>query len=263
MMRMDSSFVSTHYSDFNMPVRILMWSGPRNISTALMRSWGSRADTTVVDEPLYAFYLKETGLPHPGREAILKSQPTHWETVAEQLSGPIPSDKAIFYQKHMAHHLLPDVSRAWLMGDSFRHAFLIREPRAMLTSLAKVIPNPRVEDTGLPQQVELFESLRERSGESPSVIDSRHVLENPEGMLRGLCSTLKVPFDSAMLAWEEGPRETDGVWATNWYANVEKTTGFGTPRIEQADLPPQLEGVLEECASFYDQLFPHRLRTDF
>ena len=239
-----------------------MWSGPRNISTALMRSWGNRADTAVVDEPLYAFYLKETGLPHPGREAILQSQPTAWKTVVEQLSGLIPDAKALFYQKHMAHHLLPDVDREWLMEASFRHAFLIRQPRAMLASLARVIPEPRVEDTGLPQQVELFERFRNQSGAPPPVIDSRDVLANPEGMLQSLCDALDVSFDPAMLAWEEGPRNTDGVWAEHWYASVEKSTGFEPLRNEQAELPSILEPVLKECESYYEQLYPHRLRAD-
>ena len=245
-----------------MPVRIAMWSGPRNISTALMRSWGSRADTAIVDEPLYAFYLKETGLPHPGLGAILQSQPTAWRAVVEQLLGPIPAGKAIFYQKHMAHHLLLDVSREWLMEASFRHAFLIREPRAMLASLARVIPEPRVEDTGLPQQVELFERFCNQTGMPPPVIDSRDVLANPEGLLRALCAALGVSFDPAMLAWEAGPRATDGVWAEHWYANVEKSTGFEPPRREQAELHSLLEPVLKECESFYGQLYLHRLRAD-
>jgi hypothetical protein len=245
-----------------MPVRIAMWSGPRNISTALMRSWGSRADTAIVDEPLYAIYLKETGLPHPGCEAILQSQPTGWKTVVEQLSGAIPDDKAIFYQKHMAHHLLPHVSREWLMDASFRHAFLIREPRAMLASLARVIPEPRLEDTGLPQQVELFERFRNQSGTLPPVIDSRDVLANPEGMLRALCAALGVLFDPAMLVWEAGLRASDGVWAEHWYTNVEESTGFGPPRNQQEELPSHLESLLKECAAFYEQLFPHRLRAD-
>lgn len=238
-----------------------MWSGPRNISTALMRSWASRADTTVVDEPLYAFYLNETGLSHPGREEILRSQPTSWKTVAERLSGPIPDEAGIYYQKHMAHHLLPIVKRDWLMDEPFRHAFLVRNPRAMLTSLAKVIPEPRIEDTGLPQQVELFEMLQERRGSAPPVIDSRDVLENPEGMLRALCRAINVSFDQAMLMWDQGPQPTDGVWAKHWYANVNKSTGFGPPRPENSDVPSQLEPVLELCEQYYSQLYPHRLQA--
>src|SRR5687768_1916961 len=135
-----------------MPTRIAMWSGPRNVSTALMRSWGSRADTAVVDEPLYAFYLASTARDHPGRDDVLVSQPTDWREVARTLTGPIPGGKAIYYQKHMAHHLLPEVGREWL--DELRHAFLIREPRAMLSSLVKVWPEAGLADTGLAQQLE-------------------------------------------------------------------------------------------------------------
>lgn len=243
-----------------MSIRLAMWSGPRNISTALMRSWGSRVDTTVADEPLYAFYLNETGLPHPGRDDILKSQPIDWVAVAEQLSGPIPDGATVYYQKQMAHHLLPMVKRDWLMDGTFRHAFLIRNPRAMLASLAKVIPNPCVEDTGLPQQVELFKMLQEKRGSAPPVIDSRDVLENPRGMLRALCDALDLSFDPAMLAWPAGPRSTDGVWSKHWYASVEKSTGFGPPRVERTDLPFRLEPVLERCDTYYSQLHAHRLQ---
>ncbi|MDX1439069.1 MAG: hypothetical protein R3284_04115 [Rubricoccaceae bacterium] len=242
-----------------MAIRIAMWSGPRNISTALMRSWGSREDTTVVDEPLYAFYLKETGREHPGREAILKSQPTDWQEVALQLTGPVPEGKTIYYQKHMAHHLLPEVDLDWLMDPSFRHAFLIREPRAMLTSLARVVTDPRIEDTGLPQQVELFEKIRDNSGKIPPVIASRDVLQNPEAMLGTLCSALEVPFDPSMLFWKAGPRETDGVWAEHWYANVEESTTFGPPRDEFPQVSSALEPVLEVCLEHYRFLHRHRL----
>lgn len=242
------------------PVRIALWSGPRNISTALMRSWESRADTAVVDEPLYAFYLDKTGLDHPGRDEILASQPAHWRAVAAALSGPVPGGRPIFYQKHMAHHLLPEVGRAWLGGAEFRHGFLIRRPRAMLASLAKVIPNPRVEDTGLPQQAELFERLAEARGAPPPVLDARDVLEDPEGLLRALCAVLGVPFDPAMLAWAPGPRATDGVWARHWYASVERSTGFDPPRPEgAAEVPVHLESVLAACRVHYAALHAHRL----
>lgn len=243
-------------------VRIAMWSGPRNISTALMRSWESRADTTVVDEPLYAYYLAATGLDHPGRAEVLASQPNDWQTVAETLTGPVPDGAAIFYQKHMAHHLLAEVDRAWLDAPSFRHAFLIREPRAMLASLAKVIPNPRVEDTGLPQQVELFERFADRHGAPPPVIDSRDVLENPEELLRALCAALGVPFDPAMLTWAAGPRATDGAWARHWYASVERSTSFDPPKPEGSSVVPEhLHEVLDICEAHYARLHPHRLQA--
>jgi hypothetical protein len=237
-----------------------MWSGPRNLSTALMRAWENRPDTAVVDEPLYAFYLAKTGLDHPGRAEVLRAQPTDWKAVAEALTGLVPEGKPLFYQKHMAHHLLPEVDRAWLDDPSFRHAFLLREPRAMLASLARVIPHPRVQDTGLPQQVELFRRFAERAGTPPPVVDARDVLEDPEGLLRALCAALGVPFDSAMLHWPPGRRATDGVWAKHWYASVERSTGFDPPRAETAELPAHLLSVLAECEAYHAVLQEWRLR---
>jgi len=244
------------------PIRIAMWSGPRNISTALMRSWENRPDTTVSDEPLYAHYLRETGLEHPGRDDVLAAQPNDWRDVAAQLSGPVPCGKAVWYQKHMAHHVLPGVGREWLGG--FRHAFLIREPRAMLLSLDKITPNPRVVDTGLPQQLELFERVRAASpgGDAvPPVLDSRDVLQAPEPMLRALCDALGVAFTPAMLGWPAGRRDTDGVWAPHWYAQVEASTGFG-PYVERDEpLPAHLEPVLAECLPIYRALLAVRLQA--
>ncbi|MEM8600263.1 MAG: HAD family hydrolase [Bacteroidota bacterium] len=242
------------------PLRIAMWSGPRNLSTALMRSWGSRADTAVVDEPLYAHYLATTGLHHPGRDDILASQPTDWRAVAAHLSGPIPGGAAIYYQKHMAHHLLPSVGRAWLDAPSFRHVFLLRDPAAMLASLVQVLgPAVRVEDTGLPQQVELFRRIADRDGAPPPVVQARDILADPPAMLRVLCTVLDVPFDPAMLAWEPGPRPTDGVWATHWYAAVERSTGFGPPRTEAAMPPAACAPVLAACERLHGELVAHRL----
>ena len=241
------------------PVRVAMWSGPRNLSTALMRSWSSRRDTTVVDEPFYAVYLAATGLEHPGRNAVLRSQPTDWETVAGTLSGPVPGGAPIWYQKHMAHHLLPHVGRDWLDDPSFRHAFLIRDPAAMIVSLDAVTPGPRLEDTGLPQQVELFERTADRLGEPPPVIGAVDVLRDPEAVLRSLCAHLGVDFDPAMLTWSLGPRPEDGVWAEHWYASVRASTGFGPPRSEAVDLPDRLRPVLDAARPLYDHLSAHRL----
>ncbi|MEM9997645.1 MAG: HAD family hydrolase [Bacteroidota bacterium] len=238
-----------------------MWSGPRNLSTALMRSWGSRADTAVVDEPLYAHYLAATGLQHPGRGDILASQPTDWRVVAAHLAGPVPSGAPIWYQKHMAHHLLPTVERAWLDAPGFRHAFLLREPAPMLASLVKVLgANVRVEDTGLPQQVELFQRIADRDGAAPPVVQARDILADPPGMLRALCAALGVSFDPAMLAWKPGPRATDGVWATHWYAAVERSTGFALPRTSRAQPPVSCSVVLAECERLHAQLVSFRLR---
>jgi hypothetical protein len=236
-----------------------MWSGPRNISTALMRSWESRDDTFVCDEPLYAHYLSRTNVGHPGREEVLAAQETDWREVVEYLTGDIPGGKSVFYQKHMAHHLLPGMDRGWVR--SVTNAFLIRDPREMLTSLIRVTPSPTVEDTGLPQQRELFERLREESGVAPPVLDAKDILDNPRGVLDALCATLAVPFQEAMLSWQAGPRETDGVWAKFWYGAVEKSTGFQPYTPKTDPVPERLRAVYEECRVSYDKLYEHRLRA--
>jgi hypothetical protein len=240
-----------------MPTYVAMWSGPRNISTALMRSWGSRPDTFVCDEPLYAHYLVQTGLEHPGREEVIASQENDWRAVVEWLTGEIPEGKEIFYQKHMAHHLLPNIGRDWLARVS--NVFLIREPREMLTSLLRVTPNAGIDDTGLPQQWEMFTRMREETGSPPAVIDSRDVLEDPRGVLQELCAALGVRFMEAMLSWVPGPRRTDGVWAPHWYAAVEASTGFGPYRPKDDEVPPGHLGVLRECEAYYTQLYEFRL----
>ncbi len=244
---------------YAMAVRIAMWSGPRNISTALMRSWGSRSDCHVTDEPLYAHYLLATGLDHPGREATLARHETDWRRVVSWLTGPVPDGKTIWYQKHMAHHLLPDVGRDWL--DELTHAFLIRDPREMLLSLAEFLPDIRVEDTGLPQQVELFRRRRAR-GDEPAVVDSRDVLLAPEPTLRALCARLGVPFDRAMLRWEPGLRETDGAWAPYWYAKVEQTTTFGRYEPKEEPLPERLRPVYDACLPLYEELAQAKICPD-
>jgi hypothetical protein len=237
-----------------------MWSGPRNVSSALMRSFGSREDCVVVDEPFYAHYLKVTGLAHPAREATLASQPTDWRAVAKRLTAePLPEGKSLHYQKHMAHHLLDGMAGAWM--DELVHAFLIREPAAMLASLIQVWPEPTLADTGLPQQVSLFEHLCETKGFVPPVVDSADLLENPEGLLRRLCAEVGIRFDPAMLAWEPGPRPTDGVWAPHWYAQLERSTGFAPQSTTRRELPPEHQGLLQEAEALYRRLHDQRLRA--
>ena len=235
-----------------------MWSGPRNISTTLMRSWGARPDTVVCDEPLYAHYLLRSGAAHPGRDEVIAAHETDWRKVADWLTGPVPAGRRVFYQKHMAKHLLPDVGREWL--DALSHAFLIRDPAGMLASFARVVPDPTLDDTGLPLQCELFDRVAERMGSAPPVIDSRDVLENPPAVLSRLCTALGVPYTEAMLRWPAGPRDTDGVWAPYWYAAVEASTGFGPPPAAHAAVPPGLARLHEECLPFYERLAAHRIR---
>jgi hypothetical protein len=237
--------------------RIAMWSGPRNISTALLRSWGNRPDTFVCDEPLYAHYLLKTGLAHPGAEEVVRHHETDWRKVADWLTGPIPEGKAIFYQKHMTHHLLPEVGRDWLGRVS--NAFLIREPREVIVSLAKIYPNPGLEDTGFPQQLEIFSWVRRQTGRVPPVVDARDVLQAPERTLRAFCAALDVEFLPAMLSWPPGPRATDGVWAKHWYDAVLPTTTFQPYRPRTETVPTHLAGLLEEAEAIYRQLHEQRL----
>jgi len=240
------------------PIRLAVWCAPRTISTALMRSWGNRVDTAVCDEPLYAHYLKETGLPHPGADEILAQGETDWHAAVRVLTGPVPGGRRIFFQKHMAKHLLPGIDRGWLAD--LEHAFLIRDPRESLTSFHEVIPDPSLHDTGLAEQAELFVWLRERTGSIPVVVDSRDVLEDPRRVLGLWCERIGVPFDEAMLSWPPGPRETDGVWAPHWYANVERSTGFGPYRPKNRPVPDALRDVLTRCLESYEALARHRLR---
>jgi hypothetical protein len=230
--------------------RVAMWSGPRNISTAMMRSFGSRADTVVVDEPFYAHYLAVTGLDHPGRDAVLASQPNRWEDVAAALTGPLPAGVAVFYQKHMAHHLLPGMGRSWLAG--LTHAYLIRDPAHVVASYARVRDEPTLADLGYPQQLEIFRAY------GGPVVDAADVLRDPAGTLRRLCAALGIPFDEAMLHWPAGPRDTDGVWAPHWYAAVQASTGFAPYRPAPAEVPARLRPLVAAAQPYYDELAAHR-----
>lgn len=225
-----------------------------------MRAWSSRPDTAVCDEPLYARYLAATGLDHPGRDAIIKAGPTDLDTIVGQLLGPVPGGRSIYYQKHMAHHLLPGDDLAWL--DGLTHCLLIRDPAEMITSFIRVLDNPTPQDLGLPQQVALLERLTDTAGSPPPVLVARDVLESPRAMCSALCAHLGVPFDDAMLSWRPGPRPTDGVWAPYWYASVNESTGFAPYRPKPDRVPERLRAVLETCQELYDTVAQHRLVPD-
>jgi Sulfotransferase domain len=235
-------------------VRIAMWSGPRTVSTALMRAWENRPDTVVYDEPLYAFYLDRTGLDHPGRDAVVASQSTDWRVVLDQqASAPLPPGASISYGKHMTHHLLPEVDRAALAA--LRHAHLIRDPRELLASYTRVRAEPTLDDLGLRQQAEIFEAF------GGPVVDSRDLLTDPEGILRALCRALDVPFADAMLSWPAGPRDSDGVWAPYWYASVHASTGFAPYRPPAEPLPARLEPLAARCLPYYQRLHSYRISS--
>jgi hypothetical protein len=238
--------------------RIAMWSGPRNISSAMMRSWSNRPDAFVCDEPFYAHYLLKTGKPHPGADEVIRSQENDWRKVALWLTEFVPQGKSVFYQKHMTHHLLPEMDREWLGGVT--NAFLIREPREVVTSFVKIAGTPGIEDTGLRQQLDIFNWVRERTGKIPPVVDARDVLEDPPRLLRLLCDSLNVDFTDAMLSWPAGPRQTDGVWAKHWYDAVLRSTTFQTYKPKYDPVPPHLAGLLAEAEQIYTKLHEHRLR---
>jgi hypothetical protein len=240
------------------PVRIAMWSGPRNISTAMMRSFGNRPDTFVCDEPFYAYYLKSTGLEHPLAAEIVAQGETDWRKVAAWLTGDVPQGKPVFYQKQMTHHLLPEVERGWLAG--VENCFLIRDPRDVITSYVKKNYEPTAIDLGFPQQAEIFEWVCSATGRVPPVIDARDVLEDPRRVLRLLCEAVGVEFTDSMLEWALGFRETDGLWAPHWYTEVATSTTFHPYRPKVDRVPETLRGVEEECRRHYEALWRHRLR---
>jgi len=241
------------------PVRIAMWSGPRNISTAMMRAFENRGDTAVVDEPFYAAWLARSGADHPMRAEVLAAQPTDPAEVAARLTGPIPGGRMVFYQKHMAHHMIGDEDLAWM--GACRNVFLIRAPEDVLASYAQRRATFTLEELGFERQVELFEQEAQRLGRAPPVIEARDVLADPRGMLSTLCDALEIDFDAAMLSWPAGTRETDGVWAPAWYEAVERSTGFAPPRpqAKPEDLPKPLRATAESARPHYLAMAQHKL----
>jgi hypothetical protein len=209
-------------------LRIAMWSGPRNLSTAMMRSFGNRADCGVADEPFYAAYLAISGLQHPMRDEVLSRHEQDWRVVAETMTGPAPNGAPLFYQKHMTHHMLPEIGRDWMRAC--RHAFLIRHPARVLASYAGKRESVDLRDIGFFEQWELFDRAAEIAGEPPPVIDADAVLTDPRRMLTALCAALEIDFEERMLRWPAGQRQSDGIWAAHWYDAVNRSTGFGEPR---------------------------------
>jgi hypothetical protein len=238
-------------------VRIAMWSGPRNISTAMMRAWENRSDCVVWDEPLYGYYLSSTGIDHPGAKQVIEAQGTDWRNIVERCIDDPPNDKRIFYQKHMTLHLLPDMDRQWL--SSLTNCFLIREPEPVIASYAAVREDVSLDDIGFVQQAELFDYVTQISGSIPLVIDSRDFLLNPQSMLRKICIHLDVEFESNMLLWPTGARESDGVWGKYWYESVWKSSGFAPYHERPLSLDPKQQSIADQARPFYDQLYQHRL----
>ncbi|MEL7469986.1 MAG: hypothetical protein AAFN27_16150 [Pseudomonadota bacterium] len=238
-----------------MTIRVAMWSGPRNISTAMMRAWDARSDCAVMDEPFYGAYLASTGLQHPMRDEILAAHPVDWKQIAGECGAR--ADASVIYQKHMCQHMTEDAPLDWTA--SCRHAFLIRPPEEVAASFGAKWEGFGPDDLGFRRQAELFDHVSSLSGEPAPVIEARDVLTDPEATLRVLCDALAVAFDPAMLSWKPGRRSTDGIWAAHWYGSVEASSGFSPPRPAQ-DCPESLLDIADACRPHYERLATHQLR---
>ncbi|HET6942258.1 MAG TPA: HAD family hydrolase [Sphingomicrobium sp.] len=242
-----------------MTIRIAMWSGPRNLSTAMMRSFSSRSDTFVSDEPFYGAYLKQSSDPQPMADEVIAAMDCDWWSVARTMTGPCPGNAPVWYQKHMAHHMVGPIAHDDLPG--LRHAFLIRDPARVVASYANKRVAVRPEHLGVGRQVEFFEREADRLGHAPPVVDSADVLGDPSVILRRLCEALGIEWDEAMLSWEPGIRETDGIWAPHWYDAVAASTGFGSPDVHPVELDDEARRVADACRPSYERLAEHRLRA--
>jgi hypothetical protein len=239
------------------PLRIAAWSGPRNISTAMMRAWENRGDCAVSDEPLYAHYLATTGLDHPGRDEVIAAGDTDARRVSATLTGPVPGGRRLWYQKHMSHHLLPGQPTAWVLG--LNNVFLIRDPALVVASYIQSRADVVADDIGLQQQARLFDTVAQHLGHPPPVIDAERFLRDPRGQLERLCARLGVAFSERMLHWPAGPRASDGVWAPHWYAAVWKSTGFEPWRERHVQLDGAARHAADACLPAYQALLRHAI----
>jgi len=237
-------------------MRIAMWSGPRNLTTAMTYAFGARPDFAVIDEPFYAAYLARTGLAHPMREEIIASQPKDPRQVIARLLGPVPRGKAHFYQKHMSQHMIPAIPRDWIAEVT--NVFLIRHPARVAASFSAKYDSPTLADIGFPQQYELYQRLKEE-GQRPAVVDSADIRRDPEGMLRALCAAIGLAWDPAMLSWPKGGHPDDGVWAAHWYGSVHASTEFAPAEGDLPALTDAQAGLAEAALPFYTPLYKARL----
>lgn len=234
-----------------MTFRLAMWSGPRNISTAMMRAWENRDDCEVVDEPFYACYLRETGLRHPLWEEVLAAQSSNWEEVAEQLCT-FNNACSIYYQKQMTHHILPGVNLDWT--KRLNHCFLIRNPFEVVSSYREKMDSISADDIGIIRQWQLYQEISELSQQKIPVIEATQVLKNPEAILRRVCDFFGLEFSERMLSWPRGKRQSDGVWAPHWYQVVEKTSGFSPYKTKQIDLTQDQADVANASMEAYSKM---------
>jgi hypothetical protein len=236
-------------------INIAMWSGPRNISTAMMYAFGNRADCEAWDEPFYAFSLVHHGNDHPMRDDIIAANDSNWDSLVKRCSAPSP--KPVFYQKHMTHHMLPGYDRSWIKG--LTSAFLIREPERVLASYTQKWADVTLRDIGFVEQAEIFDMVADHLGHAPPVVNADDILNDPEGVLKKLCAACGIPFDAAMLSWQAGPKPFDGVWAPHWYNAVWKSTGLTRQEPKQIELPGALQKIADAARPLYEKMKPYRL----
>lgn len=232
--------------------RLAVWSGPRNLSTAMMYAFAQRSDCRVWDEPFYAAYLAATGLNHPMRDEIISAGDPDPETVISKCLCTAPNDKSLFYQKHMTQHIIPSFRRDWVLSQT--NIFLIRHPARVLASYAKKRDNPTLDDIGFSQQVELIDLVFRESGAAPLVVDSTDIHDNPKMMLTKICGAVGIPFEDQMLSWPKGGNKQDGIWAPHWYSAVWDSTGFVGPENPMPAVAPDLEDVFQQAKYLYDQM---------
>ena len=238
--------------------RIAMWSGPRNISTAMMRSFENRPDAIVWDEPFYAAYLHETGLAHPMRDEVIADGEQDWRAVVNRIVGHQPDDASVFYQKHMTHHMVPGFDRSWL--NDVTNCFLIRSPEAVLASYSVKRADITLRDIGFVEQAEIFDLISDHIGAAPPVVEADDVLNDPRGILSALCRSCDIEFHEQMLSWPAGRRNSDGIWAAHWYGAVEQSTGFAPPsRKEPIVLDDNLKSIADEARVHYEKLRRFRM----
>ena len=237
--------------------RLAMWSGPRNISTAMMRAFENRPDCAVWDEPFYAAYLQHSGVVHPMQSEIIADGLPNPQDVVSGLLGPTPAGERLFYQKHMSHHMIAEMPRGWF--SQVTHGFLLRHPERVTASYAAKRDEVTLEDIGFPQLVEIFDQICDATGKAPPVLDSDAVPANPEACLSALCGAWDIPFTDAMLTWPAGKRDSDGIWADWWYGQVWRSTGFQAGAPKQINLTADQQKVADAAMPHYERMRQHIL----
>ena len=236
---------------------IAMWSGPRNISTALMRSFENRSDCFVSDEPFYSYFLYKTKLKHPLSDEIIKSGLIDYNKIIKYITGSIPSSKKIWYQKHMAHHILKGENINWI--KNMKNCLLIRHPSDVILSYSKKNEINSIQQLGYLQQIEIYKMLTKELGISPIIIDAQDLLRKPKKMLIEICKNLRIEFDNKMLSWPPGVRKTDGIWGKHWYKQVEASIGFKPYTKTDRIIPHEYINLNDECMQYYDFLYQNRI----